>query len=244
MRHSIGRELARLGVLLLSTLTGCGGGDLTLPVPPDAGDFRISPVGSTDRTGRVGEKLSDGLTVVVVDPGGDPARGYAVAFTLPDGSAAGELSPDTIMTDDRGQAAVTWRLGYRPGSYLAQARLAAPDEADLPVAEFRVSVEAGPPDTVRAVSPLNQPGRRNRELDDPLVVAVVDRYGNPVPRVDVSWAVLSGEGAVSESVVATDDRGQSAVRWTLGNRTGVQKVTATVPGITGSPVVFGAAVLF
>lgn len=236
--------VAVLGALLLPALSNCGGGDLTLPVPPDASDFQISPIGATDRSGRVGEILNDGLTVEVRDPDGKPAEGFDVAFSLPDGGAAGALIPDTASTDDRGLATTDWRLGKRTGTFLAQARLVAPGVDDLPVAEFRVSIAAGPPDSLRAVSALAQTGRRNQELVDPLVVAVVDRYGNPVPNVNVAWQIERGEGTLSDSLVATDASGQSSVRWTLGGRNGVQEASASVAGLSGSPVSFGVVILF
>lgn len=105
--------------------------------------------------------------------------------------------------------------------------------------------EAAVPDTVRAVSPQNQPGRRKRELEEPLVVQVVDRLGSPVADVRVRWRVTAGEGEVSAPEVETGADGQASVRWTLGGEAGVQKVEASVSGgVHGSPVVFTAIVLF
>jgi hypothetical protein len=42
----------------------------------------------------------------------------------------------------------------------------------------------------------------------------------------------------------TDADGRSGVIWTLGNRIGVQQVTAEVHDLIGSPVTFSATVLF
>ena len=94
---------------------------------------------------------------------------------------------------------------------------------------------------MRAVSALFQPGRRGQTLHRaPRGRAGADRFGNPVPGcrrrvaawwragVEVSWAeTLSGPPT-----------GSASVTWTLGGGIGVQKVTATVPGATGSPVTF------
>jgi hypothetical protein len=49
---------------------------------------------------------------------------------------------------------------------------------------------------------------------------------------------------VSEAITRTKDDGTTTVEWTLGNRVGIQRLTATVGPITGSPVSFTATVLF
>jgi len=42
----------------------------------------------------------------------------------------------------------------------------------------------------------------------------------------------------------TDADGKATVAWTLGNRIGVQKLTAAFGSVTGSPITFTATVLF
>jgi hypothetical protein len=81
-------------------------------------------------------------------------------------------------------------------------------------------------------------------LLDPLVVRIADRYGNPVPGAVVGWTVTAGEGEVSAAETTTTPDGLTQVEWTLGDRIGVQKVAASVPGAQGSPVTFTATVLF
>jgi hypothetical protein len=77
------------------------------------------------------------------------------------------------------------------------------------------------------------------------VVRVVDRFGNPVPDAAVAWQVTSGQGDVSAGSTPTDATGKATVTWTLGNRIGVQKLTAATSGsVTGAPVTFTATVLF
>jgi hypothetical protein len=74
---------------------------------------------------------------------------------------------------------------------------------------------------------------------------VVDRYGNPVPNASVAWQVTAGQGEVGGSpITPTDADGKASVAWTLGDRIGVQKLTATIGSVTGSPISFTATVLF
>jgi len=73
---------------------------------------------------------------------------------------------------------------------------------------------------------------------------VVDRYGNPVPDVSVAWQVTAGQGQVGALATMTDVDGKASVAWTLGNRIGVQKLTAATGSVTGSPITFTVTVLF
>lgn len=241
LRGHAGR-LALCGTLAASA--ACGGGELALPSPPGPKDFRISPVGDSARQGRVGEALPESLKVAVSDADGRPVADWQIAFVLPDGAVAGTLDPEATTTDADGHASFHWQLGTVPGTYLAEARVVALGETDLPATQFRVDVAAGPPDALRAVSPLQYRGRRGEALPDSIVVAVTDRYGNPVPGVAVTWTVQTGKGSVSPTPAPTDAAGHSSVRWTLGDRAGVQKLAAELEGITGSPVVFSALVVF
>jgi hypothetical protein len=108
---------------------------------------------------------------------------------------------------------------------------------------FEGAVVAGEPDTLRAVSPVFQPGRRSEPTSEPPAVVVVDRFGNPVAGETVSWEVTAGGGEVSGDMTA-DETGRATVIWTLGNGVGVQKLVARVEGASGSPITFTAAVLF
>jgi hypothetical protein len=226
----------------LAAVLGCGG-DLTLPDSSGAG-LALSLSGGDTQTGTVGERLPLPIVVRVETLNQQPIGGKRVAFVLSQASGAGKLDPDTAVTDSEGRASTTWVLGTTPGDYQGEARLVTTDSAQAPAVPFSASARAGAPDTIRAVSPLGQPGRRDQELDDPLVVAAVDRYGNPVPGATVRWAVVSGGGSLSAEETTTASDGTTSVVWTLGSGIGLQKAAATLDGATGSPVTFTAAVLF
>ena len=233
------RRLRPLAAVLVAAATACGG-DLTLPDPSGAG-LDLSKVRGDGQTGPVGEALPDPI-VVRVRTGDTPVAGREIAFVLPEG-ATGSVDPDTAVTNSAGEALTRWILGPETGEHTLEARLVT-ETSPPPPAQFVASAVAAGPDTLRAVSPLFQPGRRGQALDDPLVVAVTDRFGNPVAGYPVAWAVTVGEGELSATETSTDEAGNTSVRWTLGGGIGVQKVTATVPGATGSPVTFSATVLF
>ena len=230
----------RLVAAILAVAAGACGGDLTLPDSSGAG-LDLSKVRGDGQTGPVGEALPEPLVVRVLT-GTTPVAGREVAFVLPEGGS-GHADPDTAVTNSAGEALTHWVLGPQTGEHALEARLVT-ETGEPPVARFQASAVAAGPDTLRALSPLFQPGRRGQALTDPLVVAVTDRFGNPVASYPVAWNVTAGDGEVSAEETLTDASGHASVFWTLGGGIGVQKVTATVPGATGSPVTFSATVLF
>jgi len=233
-------SLRATAAVLTLGLMSCGG-DLTLPNSTAAG-LKLTVVDGNGQTGTVGQPLPNAVVVEVETEAGVPLAGQRVAFVASDTNAQG-FQPDTAVTDSKGQAATLWRLGTATGSYSAEARIVAEADSVVPVVPIQAAAVAGAPDTLRAVGPTNQPGRRGETLTYPLVVIAVDRFGNVVPGAQVTWNTTGG-GQLSQDTTPTAADGTASVTWTLGQQVGVQKATATVEGASGSPLTFTAVVLF
>ncbi len=83
------------------------------------------------------------------------------------------------------------------------------------------------------------PARLAPRLPAPLVVAVADAFGNPIPGITIEWSIPpGGDGSVSEASSVTDANGQASVTRTLGPTAGQQTTLATAAGLAGSPVTF------
>jgi len=232
--------------LIFAGLLGCGS-DLLLPDSPD-GAVVLAKVGGDNQNGVVGERLQEPLVVQVKTGRGLAAIEREVEFVFTDD--AGVVTPSRAITNSLGEAKASWTLGSEPGPQTVMAQLVVADTLDLQTAEFTAQAAPGAPDTLSPApgSPTSQHGRRHQEIPPGTrpVIQVVDRFGNPVPQVSVAWQVVSGEGQVSEAITLTDNAGTATVRWTLGGRVGLQRLTAAVgPGpVTGSPVTFTATVFF
>ncbi len=226
----------------LMGLLSCGA-DLTLP-NASAGGLELVVLRGNEQTGTVGQALPDPVVVQVSADEGTPMAGRRVAFVAAGGQGGSAFDPDTAVTNSLGQALTRWVLGTAAGVYSGEARIVATGDTIVPTALIQAAAVADDPDTLRALSPASQPGRRNEVIEEPLVVIAVDRFGNPVEGAEVKWKVTAGGGEVSAERDRTKVDGTSSVTWTLGNGIGVQKVTASVDGASGSPVTFTAVVLF
>jgi alpha-tubulin suppressor-like RCC1 family protein len=108
---------------------------------------------------------------------------------------------------------------------------------DLPVAYPRVAASATPilaNQNVLVGSPVSVPPS----------VRVRDHLGAPLAGVPVHFAVTIGGGTLATPEAVTDDAGiASAGSWTTGTGTETNFVSATVDGISGGTVIFGARVI-
>ncbi len=99
------------------------------------------------------------------------------------------------------------------------------------------------PAAILPVSGNNQIGSAGIPLQQPLVVQVNDKGGDPVPDVAVVFSVTAGGGAIQPTSGVTNSRGQATAIWTMGTLAGAPSTaTASVNGLSGAPVSFAATV--
>jgi hypothetical protein len=85
----------------------------------------------------------------------------------------------------------------------------------------------GPPASLIVVGGDGQLDLPGAALSVPLVARVVDRFGVPVPGVEVSWEADVGDGVLSDAELETDAAGEASATLTLGSAIGSNVVTAT-----------------
>jgi hypothetical protein len=185
----------------------------------------ITAVSGMDQSGQVGTALANPLVVQVADAFGNPIPGVDVVWTADGG---GSVSSPTTTTGADGQTSVTRTLGTTAGT---QRALASVDGLAGSPVTFVHTATAGAPSGLSIVSGDDQTGPVSTELPLPLVVALRDGGGNPVPAAAVSWVIGSGGGSVTPSTSSTDAAGQAIVAWTLGGTPGPNTVSAVVSGI-------------
>lgn len=98
---------------------------------------------------------------------------------------------------------------------------------------------------MEAVTAPTQGGSAGKPVSQPPSVIVRAADDTPVPGVAVTFVVLGGGSISPTGVVTTNADGIAALTsWTLGSQTGAsQTVTASSPGLAGSPLTFTATAL-
>lgn len=94
---------------------------------------------------------------------------------------------------------------------------------------------------IAAQSATSQQAAPGATVSQPPVVIVTDSGGNPVSGVSVTFAVTGGGGSgTGLSQTSGADGTAKVTSWTLGAVAGLNTMTATSAGLTGSPVSFFA----
>ncbi|HET9295226.1 MAG TPA: Ig-like domain-containing protein [Gemmatimonadales bacterium] len=187
-----------------------------------------------DQTGAVGEELAP-LVVRVLDANDAPEANVEVTWAVVSGG--GSIIPTTVLTDGGGLASATFTLGPDAGNQQARASAA---EADGSPVSFHATAMAGPATQMMKSGGDGQTGIAGSPLAQPYSAVIRDAFDNPVAGVEVAWAVTSGGGSVSSPTSTSDAAGIARVTHTLGAAAGPQTVTATVEGLTGSPLTFSS----
>jgi adhesin/invasin len=173
--------------------------------------------------------------VFVSDSFGNAKAGVQVVFGVVFGG--GSSTGDSALSDVNGHAAVgSWTLGPFPDTNNLQAFV--PGAPSL-VAIFRATGGASGPTQMALNAGDSQTDSAGSTLGAYSVI-VRDGSNNPVQGVTVSWAVATGGGSIGPATSVTDVNGIATATRVLGNTAGTQTATASVGGLTGSPVTFTA----
>lgn len=107
-----------------------------------------------------------------------------------------------------------------------------------------VTVTAGPAARLAAATPVAQSAVVSSPVTARPAVTATDLAGNPVAGVAVTFAVTAGGGTLAGASQVTGGDGRATVEsWTLGGAAGPNTVSASAPGLEGSPVSFSATAL-
>jgi Bacterial Ig-like domain (group 1) len=169
----------------------------------------------TNRTAVVGTAIP---AIVHVTRSGQSESGVTVSWVSPDG---GLVSPTTSMTDASGAATATWTLGDTARAYTLTAAITGASVT------MQATATAGPLDGLLKIT------------QDSLVVAAgastlitaraVDKTGNPVAGVAVSWTTTGG--ALTVTTTTTGASGNAEVAFSSEATPRNYTVSATAAGV-------------
>jgi adhesin/invasin len=168
------------------------------------------------QTGVVGTALAQPVAVVVADQNGAPLAGATVNWAVTAGG--GSVASSTSVTDASGNATVVWTLGQSVGTDTLTASIAGGANAIITAtatAAAASAVHVTSADTLTVAAGATTA---------PLVVKVVDQFGNPISGATVTWSVAGG-GTLSATSSTTDATGSTQVTLTTA-AAGTYTVTA------------------
>jgi hypothetical protein len=178
------------------------------------------------------------ITIQAIDAFGNPLTtgGATVVVTVSGTNTAGPLT-----ATDNGDG--TYTATYTPSA-------SGPDQVDITLngtpisgSPYNTTVALGSPSQIQLFAGNNQTAPVGTLLAarPTVIVRVAGNY--PLSGVSVSFAVTGGGGTITSGTQATDQSGLADVGWTLGTTSGANTLTATVTGLSGSPVVFSATAI-
>lgn len=174
-----------------------------------------------------GRRLAEPVLVEVLSRGGRPIEGVVVSFAPVDETT---VDPPGATTDAQGRARATWTLARRPGRQRLLLNVEGLDSAAVVIAEA---------DPIPANTRVEQVGADLRgsagsALTAPVAIRVADTVGVALTDLPVSWIALD-QGAVEPLGDRTDSLGGASARWTLGPKTGPQRLRVQVGNPRGMP---------
>ena len=174
------------------------------------------------------------LAAIVRDQNNLPIQGVVVTWSLTSG--LGSLSQPTSTTGANGIAIDSLTVTQVAGARTVQA--AVTGLVGSPVT-FTHNAKAGDAVVMALDGGNNQAGPVSAALPTAHTVIVRDAYNNPKPLLSVTWALGLGGGSINPNGAAlTNASGIASVIRTLGAVAGVNTDTASVTGLSGSPVFF------
>ena len=201
--------------------------------------FALKIISGDGQKGPANTQLNKRFVVSVLAQDGSPLAG-AVTFSVTAGggmlSSTTDANPCTIASstssitttaDANGRATTRLTLGSEPGTNTVSATV----EGLEPVIFTATAAEQAMPHSLTKVCGNDQEGTAYEQLAEPFVVSVKDKYGAAMAGVDVSFAVTTGEGTLSDTTATTNANGRVRTWLTLGSEPGTNTVSATVEGL-------------
>jgi hypothetical protein len=165
------------------------------------------------------------LGIKAVDAYGNGVAGVSITYN--DKGLGGTFSPVTVVTNNTGTASSFYKCSSKAGNITVYAT-----SSGLNTMTWAETVTPGPAAAISVVSGNNQTGTLSTALAQPLVVKVVDSYGNAVPNVSVTFGDGGAGGTFSANPVLTGTTGTASVTYTAGPNPGTVKITATAAGVS------------
>lgn len=190
----------------------------------------MTVIAGDGQSGQVGSVLRTRPSVRVTDIFENPNSGVEVSFSVSAGG--GSITGGLALTNAAGVAtAGDWTLGTTAGA----------NRLSVSVAGLAVEITAngtsGPATRIRGSTGAAQTAVAGTAVAEPITVKTVDAFDNGVAGIPVTFAIDFGGGSITGAQQVSDAEGKATLgSWTLGTTVGMNKLTASSPGLTSYSV--------
>lgn len=200
--------------------------------PPSAGS--LTGIAGTPQVTIVNTAFATALQVTVLDQAGNPLPNATVTFSAPTAGAGLSAAGATVTANAGGVASFSAKANTVAGSYIVFALSGGASAA------FNLTNNPGPVETLAATAGTPQSANVGFQFNSPLQASTLDVFGNGVPGISVTFAVVqtSNAGAtfLTGNSVVTNAAGQANLAVRANGAGGVYTVTAASGVLT--PVSF------
>lgn len=206
-------------------------------------NYRLIPISGNNQVMEVTTRLEKPFLVQISNTNGTGVANKAVVFDVirGDGKLANGRKQEEVLTDASGLAQTTLILGSTAGDNQVRVKV---KDSDNSYIHFSALGKPADPNRMVYISGNHQNSPAGKELQDPLVVKVVDKFDNPVSEWPVTYKVIKGKGYFPEKksvfLTKTDDNGVAEAYFTLGDAPGFNSVKAAAKGIKWAKIEFEA----
>lgn len=211
-------------VSILALAAACSSDSPTSPATPTTGDTTKTSAGLTVAVDSASANRSvpvgTAATVRVhVTQSGTPVAGATVTWAVTGGG--GSVPAASSVTDATGVASVVWTVGDTVGTNTLSAT------ASGAVIVVTATSLVGPVSSLEKISPDSQVVVSGGLVA--LNARAVDRFGNGVPNVAVSWTTT--DGSLSAATTTSGAKGSVTTNLATGSTPTTYFVTAVLPGL-------------
>ena len=205
--------------------------------------YRIIPISGDNQAVEVNNRLEKPLVVQISNKNGGGIANKALIFEVMHGNSklANGRKQEEVLTDASGLAQSHLILGSSAGENKVRVKLRDSENSAI---YFNALGKPTEPDKMIYISGNHQNSTSGKELKEPFIVKVIDKFDNPVPNWPVTYKVLKGKGYFPEKrglfVTKTDDQGIAEAYFTLGDKPGFNSVRANAKGIKRGKIEFEA----
>lgn len=190
---------------------------LDIPQP-----YKVEMVGGNNQQGVVGTRAVINLSVKVLSETNKPVRNITVIFSVTRGT--GFFSDSIVTTAADGVARGSFTFGGTAGDVVVKAEafglINSPQYFLLRSVRDLAS-------KFQFISGKGQTSIVNSFLPNAISILTVDRHGNVVPSVPLTFTVQSGGGSTDISSAVSDSGGFASFQWKVGTVAGSQSVVIT-----------------